>query len=56
MGIEKIPKIFERCAVLMVGKTMEAFLEELYHNPEMEILFQGKRYLISGFSEAGHAE
>lgn len=36
----------------MKGKTIGAFIEALYDNPEMELLFHGNRYLVSGWVDA----
>ena len=36
---------------IVKGKTTAELIEALYYNPEMEILYRGKRYLVSGFVE-----
>ena len=33
----------------MTGKSFQDFLDELYYNPEMEFLYCGDRYMLSGY-------
>ncbi|MBE6651491.1 MAG: hypothetical protein E7613_09300 [Ruminococcaceae bacterium] len=35
----------------MQGKKLNEFIDSLYFNPEMEITFSNKRFLISGYYE-----
>lgn len=35
----------------MVGKKLSAFMEALYHNPEIELEYMSIRYMISGYIE-----
>ena len=35
----------------MKGKKLSEFIESLYHNPEMEIEYMDKRYMVSGYLE-----
>lgn len=36
----------------MTGKSLYEFVDALYSNPEMEFIYQNKRYLISGYVES----
>lgn len=36
----------------MKGNTLNEFINDLYYNPEKEILFHNKRYMLSGFVDA----
>ena len=33
----------------MTGKTFTEFMDDLAYNPEMEFMFRGERYMISGY-------
>ncbi len=33
----------------MKGNTLNIFIDDLYHNPEKEILYNNQQYIISGF-------
>ena len=33
----------------MTGKSFQDFMDELYYNPEMEFLYCGERYMLSGY-------
>ena len=33
----------------MKGKTLRQFIDDLYYNAEMEFIFNGKKYIISGW-------
>ena len=33
----------------MLGNDLNEFIDDLYHNPEKEISFRGKRYMIAGY-------
>jgi hypothetical protein len=33
----------------MNGKSLQAFIEGLYYNPEIELVYNSKRYFISGY-------
>ena len=33
----------------MHGNFLNEFIDDLYHNPEKEIAYNGKRYMIAGF-------
>lgn len=33
----------------MKGNTLNEFMDDLYHNPEKEIVYNGKRYMIAGY-------
>lgn len=33
----------------MKGKTLRQFIDDLYYNVEMEFIFNGKKYIISGW-------
>lgn len=35
----------------MRGKTLSEFIDSLYINPEMEIEYSNKKYLISGYRD-----
>lgn len=35
----------------MVGKSIAAFMQSLYDNPEIEFVFREKQYIISGWIE-----
>ncbi len=35
----------------MKGKHLDEFIDALYSNPEMELIYHGKRYLLSGYIE-----
>ena len=33
----------------MIGTKLSEFVDELYYNPEIEFIYDGKRYMISGY-------
>ena len=33
----------------MLGNDLNEFIDDMYHNPEKEIVYCGKRYMISGY-------
>lgn len=33
----------------MFGNDLNDFIEDLYHNPEKEIVYSGQRYMVEGF-------
>ena len=33
----------------MKGNTLNEFIDDLYHNPEKEIAYRGKKYMIRGY-------
>ena len=35
----------------MQGKKLSLFIDALYTNPEMEFMYSGKKYLVSGYRE-----
>ena len=35
----------------MQGKKLNEFIDSLYFNPEMEFVYSGKKYLVSGYRE-----
>ena len=35
----------------MQGKNLSLFIDALYTNPEMEFVYSGKRYLVSGYRD-----
>ena len=35
----------------MQGKKLSLFIDALYANPEMEFVYSGKKYLVSGYRE-----
>lgn len=37
----------------MKGKTLRQFIDDLYYNAEMEFIFNGKKYIISGWLNEG---
>ena len=37
----------------MKGKDLSLFIDDLYHNPELEIKYGNMRYMINGYVENG---
>lgn len=33
----------------MLGNDLNEFINDMYHNPEKEIIYHGKRYKITGY-------
>lgn len=33
----------------MLGNNLNEFIDDMYHNPEKEISYCGKRYMIAGY-------
>ncbi len=33
----------------MIGNTLKEFMDDLYNNPEKELVYRGKRYAVTGF-------
>lgn len=38
----------------MIGKPITAFMQSLYDNPEIEFVFRGKKYIVSGWIETAN--
>ena len=34
----------------MKGNTLNEFMDDMYHNPEKEISYLGKRYMVTGYT------
>lgn len=35
----------------MLGNNLNEFMDDMYHNPEKEIIYRGKRYMVAGYSD-----
>lgn len=35
----------------MLGNNLNEFINDMYHNPEKEITYCGKRYMITGYAD-----
>lgn len=33
----------------MLGNNLNEFMDDMYHNPEKEILYHGRKYIITGY-------